>query len=201
MNRYTSALLLVAVLCAPAAAQDRWPQFRGPDARGVSEAAGLPIRWSTTENVAWVADLPGLGWSSPVVWDDTVYVTSRRQRRAGRRTAGRSLSRARDVDPLDGGAPVDRLRAGRRHRRRAVGARGASRRAGRRLPHEEQPGDRDAGYGRRLAVRLLRQPGRLLPRHGGRRVALVARHRARGHPAGGGAPPRRRCCTTAASTS
>ena len=48
----------------------------GPGARGVSEAAGLPTRWSTTENVAWVADLPGLGWSSPVVWDDTVYVTT-----------------------------------------------------------------------------------------------------------------------------
>ena len=76
MTRYTCALLLVAILCAPAAAQDRWPQFRGPDARGVSEAAGLPTRWSTTENVAWVADLPGLGWSSPVVWDDTVYVTT-----------------------------------------------------------------------------------------------------------------------------
>ena len=76
MTRHTFALLLVVVLCAPAAAQDRWPQFRGPGARGVSEAAGLPTRWSTTENVAWVADLPGLGWSSPVVWDDTVYVTT-----------------------------------------------------------------------------------------------------------------------------
>ena len=76
MTRYTCALLLVGVLCAPAAAQERWPQFRGPDARGVSEAAGLPTRWSATENVAWVADLPGLGWSSPVVWDDTVYVTT-----------------------------------------------------------------------------------------------------------------------------
>ena len=76
MSRYTLALLLVVVWCAPAGAQDRWPQFRGPGARGVSAASGLPTQWSTTENVAWVADLPGLGWSSPVVWDDTVYVTT-----------------------------------------------------------------------------------------------------------------------------
>ena len=76
MSRSMFALLLVVVLCTPAAAQDRWPQFRGPGARGVSEAAGLPTVWSTIENVAWVADLPGLGWSSPVVWDDTVYVTT-----------------------------------------------------------------------------------------------------------------------------
>ena len=76
MSRYTLVLLLVTIWCAPAGAQDHWPQFRGPGARGVSEASGLPTRWSTTENVAWAADLPGLGWSSPVVWDDTVYVTT-----------------------------------------------------------------------------------------------------------------------------
>ena len=76
MSRYTLVLLLVVVWCAPAGAQDRWPQFRGPGARGVSAASGLPTRWSTTENVAWVADLPGIGWSSPVVWDDTVYLTT-----------------------------------------------------------------------------------------------------------------------------
>ena len=75
MTRYTLVLLLVVVWCAPAGAQDRWPQFRGPGARGVSAASGLPTRWSTTENVAWVADLPGIGWSSPVVW--TTPSTSR----------------------------------------------------------------------------------------------------------------------------
>ena len=51
-----------------AAADDRWPQFRGPGNLGVSEESGLPESWSTTENVAWVADIPGLGWSSPIVW-------------------------------------------------------------------------------------------------------------------------------------
>ena len=71
-----SAALIVIFSVAGTASDDRWPQFRGPDALGVSEDAGLPESWSTTENVAWVTDIAGLGWSSPIVWDDTVYVTS-----------------------------------------------------------------------------------------------------------------------------
>ena len=43
---------------------------------GISDESGLPTSWSTTENVAWVTDIPGLGWSSPIVWDDTVYLTT-----------------------------------------------------------------------------------------------------------------------------
>ena len=71
-----SAALIVLCSVAETASDDRWPQFRGPDARGVSEEAGLPDSWGATENVAWVTDIAGLGWSSPIVWDDTVYVTS-----------------------------------------------------------------------------------------------------------------------------
>ena len=69
-------LVVVGALGTAMSAEDRWPQFRGPGARGVSAEAGLPTSWSTTENVAWVTDIPGLGWSSPIVWDETVYVTS-----------------------------------------------------------------------------------------------------------------------------
>jgi len=76
MTRQTLVLVLVLVWSVTAVAQDRWPQFRGPGARGISEASDLPTRWSTTENVAWVADIPGLGWGSPVVWDETVYLTT-----------------------------------------------------------------------------------------------------------------------------
>ena len=65
-------LLFAAVLSA-----DVWPQFRGPAAAGVAEdAEDLPERWSATENVAWKAEIPGAGWSSPVVWKDRVFVTS-----------------------------------------------------------------------------------------------------------------------------
>ena len=64
------------LLLAAALAADVWPQFRGPESAGVAEDARLPERWSRTENVAWAAEIPGIGWSSPVVWGDRVFVTS-----------------------------------------------------------------------------------------------------------------------------
>ena len=53
-----------------------WPRFLGPNALPVAEDAKLPERWSTTENVEWVINVPGVGWSSPIVWDGKVFVTS-----------------------------------------------------------------------------------------------------------------------------
>lgn len=53
-----------------------WPQFRGPGALGIAESSNLPDTWSATENVAWKTDIPGLGWSSPIVWGDRVFVTT-----------------------------------------------------------------------------------------------------------------------------
>ncbi len=68
-----STVGLVTGLAAPPAA---WPQFRGPGSLGVAETSRIPARWSPTENVAWVAEVPGRGWSSPVVWGDRVFVTT-----------------------------------------------------------------------------------------------------------------------------
>ena len=59
-----------------AASPAAWPQFRGPNGAGIADDATLPVSWSTTEHVAWTADLPGRGWSSPIVWGDRVFVTS-----------------------------------------------------------------------------------------------------------------------------
>ncbi len=53
-----------------------WPQFRGPGAGGVADGSTLPLRWSTTDNVAWSTEIPGRGWSSPVVWGSRVFVTA-----------------------------------------------------------------------------------------------------------------------------
>ena len=61
-----------------------WPGFRGPDATGVpKDESGLPGSWSATENVAWKADIAGSGWSSPIVWDNNVFLTSARGATAG----------------------------------------------------------------------------------------------------------------------
>lgn len=53
-----------------------WPQFRGPDANPVGTHAKLADRWSKTENVEWSQEIPGRGWSSPIVTGGKVYVTT-----------------------------------------------------------------------------------------------------------------------------
>src|SRR5262245_14209229 len=68
------ALVLLASMVS--SAEDRWPQFRGPQSLGVAEDPALPDKWSTTENVAWKTAIPGIGWSSPIVWGDRIFLTS-----------------------------------------------------------------------------------------------------------------------------
>jgi outer membrane protein assembly factor BamB len=53
-----------------------WPQFRGPNSNPVGAHVRLAERWSKTENVEWSQEIPGLGWSSPIVTDGKVYVTT-----------------------------------------------------------------------------------------------------------------------------
>ena len=66
----------LGALCVQAFASESWPQFRGPNASGVSTNTHLPDKWSATENVAWKTDLPGRSWSSPIVWGDRVFLTA-----------------------------------------------------------------------------------------------------------------------------
>jgi len=56
----------------------RWPSFRGPSASGVAEGQDLPDSWNGTsgENIRWKVTIPGLAHSSPIVWDDRIYVTT-----------------------------------------------------------------------------------------------------------------------------
>ncbi|MBC9890721.1 MAG: PQQ-binding-like beta-propeller repeat protein, partial [Opitutae bacterium] len=57
-------------------ATSNWPQFRGAESRGIGPDEKLPDRWSSAENVAWKTDIPGRGWSSPIVWEDKVFLTT-----------------------------------------------------------------------------------------------------------------------------
>ena len=66
---------LASVTALPLCAHD-WPEFRGPTGQGLSPAKDVPIRWSTTENVAWKTPIPGGGWSSPVLVNGRVYLTT-----------------------------------------------------------------------------------------------------------------------------
>jgi outer membrane protein assembly factor BamB len=71
-----------------------WPQFRGPDAQGHSDAVGLPLEWSEAQHVVWKTEIPGQGWSSPVIASGRVWMTTATE-------DGRSL-RAISVDCQSG---------------------------------------------------------------------------------------------------
>jgi outer membrane protein assembly factor BamB len=68
-------LLLIAGASALVQAED-WPQFRGPTGQGHATERGLPLEWSETKNILWKTAVPGLGWSSPVLAGDRVWLTT-----------------------------------------------------------------------------------------------------------------------------
>ena len=78
--RMLASIFIVVLLLGTGSSSSRggenWPQFRGPGSRGVGDSSGLPDIWSATENVAWKTDIPGRGWSSPIVWGDRVFLTT-----------------------------------------------------------------------------------------------------------------------------
>ncbi len=69
-------IVAICLISVPSfAAPADWPGFRGPTGQGTSNATGLPVSWSTTENVAWKTALPGPGASSPIVFGNQIYLT------------------------------------------------------------------------------------------------------------------------------
>jgi outer membrane protein assembly factor BamB len=53
-----------------------WPQWRGPDGRGVSDERSVPLEWSAETHIAWKAPIPGQGHSQPIVWGDHIFLTA-----------------------------------------------------------------------------------------------------------------------------
>ena len=76
LRRAGLACLLLMASAAAYGKDDTWPQFRGPDSNPVGAHARLADRWSKTENVEWSLEIPGRGWSSPIVTDGRVFVTA-----------------------------------------------------------------------------------------------------------------------------
>jgi outer membrane protein assembly factor BamB len=68
------ASLVTAILCLLPGDGD-WPHWRGPDGTGVARTKA-PLAWSDDENVKWKVEIPGLGYSTPVVWQGKIYLTT-----------------------------------------------------------------------------------------------------------------------------
>ncbi|RLS38981.1 MAG: pyrrolo-quinoline quinone [Planctomycetota bacterium] len=75
MDRPALLLTIMSLVCSPLNAAD-WPQFRGPGGQGHSDATNLPLTWSETENVVWKVPVAGLGWSSPSIQGDQIWLTT-----------------------------------------------------------------------------------------------------------------------------
>lgn len=71
-----ACLLALTLFAKRVCAEAEWPQFRGPDGQGNATPEKLVDRWSETENIRWKSELPGQGWSSPVVDGDQIWLTT-----------------------------------------------------------------------------------------------------------------------------
>jgi outer membrane protein assembly factor BamB len=71
-----AVLGFAALAFAVVSADSNWPQFRGAQAGVAADDPSLPDAWGPSRNIVWKIDVPGRSWSSPVVWDDHVFVTT-----------------------------------------------------------------------------------------------------------------------------
>jgi outer membrane protein assembly factor BamB len=76
-GRLSAFLLATCALIGLALTADagNWPRFRGPNGTGGSHDIDIPVKW-TDDNIVWKATLPGAGNSSPIVWDDRLFIQS-----------------------------------------------------------------------------------------------------------------------------
>ena len=83
--------LSVSMVVPGGEAQNYWPRWRGPSGQGIVQGSGYTDTWSAEENVLWKVEVPGTGNSSPIIWGDSIILTSARDN--GRRRSIMSLSR------------------------------------------------------------------------------------------------------------
>jgi outer membrane protein assembly factor BamB len=72
----SSSLFGLLTLALSVACAENWPGWRGPRGDGTSLEKGVPTHWSGTENIAWKTSVAGQGHSSPIVWEDRIFLTT-----------------------------------------------------------------------------------------------------------------------------
>lgn len=75
MIRLLSVCLIVSLLIATSQAE-QWPGWRGPRHDGTSTAQALPLTWSVDKDIAWKTKIEGIGHSSPIIWNDQIFLTT-----------------------------------------------------------------------------------------------------------------------------
>ncbi len=91
-------------------AGDRFPEWRGVNGQGHADATGLPVSWGEKKNIAWKLKIPGRGWSTPVIENGQVWLTTAIDTPASKQDAARRRKASSNSQPLTISASVS-LRA------------------------------------------------------------------------------------------
>lgn len=76
MHRIKPLSLLIVGLLAFSAYGENWPAWRGPQQNGISKESAIAAEWSPTKNILWKLDLPGTAPSTPVIWNQQIFMTA-----------------------------------------------------------------------------------------------------------------------------
>jgi len=76
-NKFGLAVLIILVAGFTSAdTQSNWPRWRGPRDNGSTELGTYPVKWDATTNLLWKTPLPGKGCSTPIVWNNRIFLTA-----------------------------------------------------------------------------------------------------------------------------
>jgi outer membrane protein assembly factor BamB len=75
-NAFYCWIIQILVISQVIIAGDNWPSFRGPTNDGISDAKELPVEWSESKNIQWKTAIHDQGWSTPVIWENQIWVTT-----------------------------------------------------------------------------------------------------------------------------
>ena len=83
MRRFGIIVVALLAACGPALGEptrpdvrDQWANWRGPLGTGVAPNGNPPVEWGEGRNVRWKTELPGRGHSTPIIWEDRIFLTT-----------------------------------------------------------------------------------------------------------------------------
>lgn len=100
MKQSTILAVLLATFTGVAFAGDRFPEWRGVNGQGHAAAKNLPSQWSDSKNVGWKVEIPGRGWSTPVIENGQVWLTTAVDVKASKAEEARRRKLSTNSQPL-----------------------------------------------------------------------------------------------------
>jgi outer membrane protein assembly factor BamB len=79
MIKFKSLIFILTLFAASSLSEtdaQNWPKFRGPRGDGTSTETNLPTKWDSITNIVWKSPVPGIGHSSPIIWEDRLFTTT-----------------------------------------------------------------------------------------------------------------------------